>query len=87
MCLSDVGGAWEMRKAEKGFMFTPLLAPSQSRRGESEHHGDHPCAAGSVGLVESWEAFQGALDPLGGTRLGPGTQLAACNPTISRQRS
>lgn len=87
MLLSDVAEAWEMRKPEEGFMFTPFLGPSQSRRGESEHHGDHPSAAGSVGLEENWEAFQGALDPLGGTHLGPGRQLASCNPAISRQRS
>ena len=67
-------------------MSTPFQSSSQSERG-AKPHGDHPRAAASVGLEENPEAFQGAPDPLGGSHLGPGRQLASCNPAISRQRS
>lgn len=86
-CSSDVGEAWEIQ--ERLHVYT-LQAPSPGREGRGGAGSlstmeSTPNAARSVGL-QKWEAFQGGPAPLGGARLGPGRQLASCNPAITRQR-
>lgn len=88
MCLSDMGAAWEMRKAETGFTFPPLLAPSRSRRGSLSTMETTPAQLGLWGWWRAGRFFQGALDPWEeAPAWGPGRQPGCLPSTISRQRS
>lgn len=63
-----------------------FLGSTSCGSGESEHHGDNSQCSWICGVGGKLGGFPGSPTPLGGVCLGPGRQLASCNPAISRER-
>lgn len=79
-CSSLTSGSLGKGKAtEEGYLLR--------KWGWPEHHGDNPQCSWVCGAGGEPGGFPGSPAPLGGARLGPGRQLASCNPAISRRRS
>lgn len=79
MLLSDFRKPGKGESQEEGYLLR--------KWGWPEHHGDDPQCSWVCGVGGELGGFPGSPAPLGGARLGPGRQLASCNPAISRWRS
>lgn len=98
--LSSSGEPWLVLEWGKGRLGCSSLTSGSLGKGKAteegyllrkwgwpEHHGDNPQCSWVCGAGGEPGGFPGSPAPLGGARLGPGRQLASCNPAISRRRS